>query len=1190
MKPVDPRLLPHLAPARLPLAGVAVGGIVAGVLVVAQAFAVAWLVTVLLDRDATGAGRAALAVLAVTAARAAAGWIVDAASARASAAVVTDLRRKVLDAALSLGSVQLSRRRSGELGLLATRGVAAVDPYLTRYLPALVLAAVLPALTVVAIATQDLLSALIVVLTLPLVPVFAVLVGMATRDRAEKQWRVLSQLSGHFVDVVRGLPTLVVFRRAGVQGDAIRRVTDRHRRATNETLRLAFASSAVLELVATLSVALVAVTVGLRLSTGSLDLFTALVVLLLAPEAYWPLRRVGAEFHAAAEGTATFEAVESLLAEAADGQSGYAGGDFVAGGRGLRPATREAGLAVSASQARPPRLAFTPSRADGRCPLPGDEVTHAQAGPVVEVRNVTVAYSGRDAAVLDHFSATVPARGITAVTGPSGAGKSTLLQVLTGELEPSRGEVVVDGKPLSGDAAALRGWQERIAWLPQRPWLLPGTVRDNVRLGRPDATDADVWAALERVALADLVRSRGAGLDLGVGEDGDGLSAGERARLALARVVVSGREVVLLDEPSAHLDPVTEDVVAQTLVWLAERSSVVVVAHRPRLVELADHVVAVPSSPTTALDADPSRPADLAPCTALGADPSLPEGFSRRVARRSTARPDAATPAPTPESSDRVRLRIWGGTLLGAAAAASGVALTATAGWLIARAAEHPPVLMLMVAIVGVRTFGVGRPVLRYAERLVSHDAALRMLADRRARVYDALVPLVPGRLGRQRGDVLTSVVDDVDAVVDEQLRVQAPLLTFALVSTLAVLVTSLVLPSAALVVAAMTLLGGGLGYAAARRGAARAERDHVEARARLGARVVQTLQGAPDLRMWQAGGRAVSLALEESRILTGAQERSARAVAAGRLVTMLTAGAGVALVARVGLPALERSELSGPMLALLVLLPLALLEVLTPVVDAAALSVRSSAAQRRLTTLLDQEPAVRETDRPRPRPGDSTLELSGVSVGWGAEPTLRDLALELPPGTLLGVVGPTGSGKSTLAAALLRFLDPQAGVVTLGGTPLPELALDDVRRAVVLVDDDPHVFASTLRENLRLARPGADDHELLAALVTVRLGDWYAGLPDGLDTRLGEGSAQVSGGERARIGLARAVLADPDVLVLDEPTAHLDAGTARAVAEDLVAAGAGRTVVWITHTEVGLDRMDRVLDLAPDAVPLLPV
>jgi ATP-binding cassette subfamily C protein CydCD len=272
-------------------------------------------------------------------------------------------------------------------------------------------------------------------------------------------------------------------------------------------------------------------------------------------------------------------------------------------------------------------------------------------------------------------------------------------------------------------------------------------------------------------------------------------------------------------------------------------------------------------------------------------------------------------------------------------------------------------------------------------------------------------------------------------------------------------------------------------------------------------------------------------------------------------------------------------------MLALLVLLPLALLEVLSPVADAAALSVRSASAQQRLAALLGQEPAVCDPALPRPCPVDTTVELSGVAAGWGSTPAVRDLDLGLSPGTRLGVVGPSGSGKSTLAAVLLRFLDPLAGRVSLGGTPLPDLALDDVRRTVVLVDDDPHVFASTVRENLRLARPGATDEELRAALEQVRLGPWLAGLPDGLDTALGEGAAQVSGGERARIGLARAVLADPDVLVLDEPTAHLDTATARAVTDDLIDAGGARTVVWITHTGVGLDRMDRVLDLDPDAV-----
>ncbi len=320
MKPLDPRLLPHLTPARLPLAGVVAASTASGLLLVLQAFAVARLITALFAGPSDGSWDAAVdaGVLLglVTVGRAVTSWLVDVLSARASAQVTATLRHRLLTAALSLGPYGLSRRRSGEVALLATRGVAAIDPYLTRYLPALVVAAVLPALTVLAIATQDLLSAGIVVATLPLVPVFAVLVGLSTRDRADRQWRTLASLSGHFVDVMRGLPTLVAYRRAKAQSASIRSVTDRYRRATNETLKLAFASSAVLELVATISVALVAVTVGLRLSNGSLELGTALVVLLLAPEAYWPLRRVGAEFHAAAEGTATFEAADEILRSA----------------------------------------------------------------------------------------------------------------------------------------------------------------------------------------------------------------------------------------------------------------------------------------------------------------------------------------------------------------------------------------------------------------------------------------------------------------------------------------------------------------------------------------------------------------------------------------------------------------------------------------------------------------------------------------------------------------------------------------------------------------------------------------------------------------------------------------------------------------------------------------------------------
>ena len=658
-----------------------------------------------------------------------------------------------------------------------------------------------------------------------------------------------------------------------------------------------------------------------------------------------------------------------------------------------------------------------------------------------------------------------------------------------------------------------------------------------------------------------------------LGEDGAGLSAGERARLALARAVVARRPLVLLDEPTAHLDPATESVIAETVSWLAERSSVVVVAHREALVALADQVVEVPLRRTPAKPSAPAHPI--------------------RRSRRSVNDTSTGSGQHAPESGnthsvpDHAGARLALGSALGALAAASGVALTATAGWLIARAAEHPPVLMLMVAIVGVRTFGLARPALRYAERLVSHDVALRLLAERRARVYDALVPLVPGRLGRQRGDVLASIVDDVDSLLDRYLRVRAPLVTYSAVATIATLLAAWVLPAAGVVTGLTLIVGGGLAYAVSRIGVARAEEQFVAGRAAVSAAVVHTLHGAADLIMWQAEQRALSGVDDAGEAASLAASRSAAAVATARALAVGTAGLGVLAIAWVGGPALADGRLSSPVLALLILLPLALLEVISPLADVGPLQVRVTAAEHRLAELAATAPAVTDPVDPLPAPpADSTppIELERLTAGWGAAPAFHDLDLDLPPGTRVAVVGPSGSGKSTLAAVLMRFLDPVAGEVRIAGRPTTRMMLDDVRRCVGLVDDDPHVFASTVFENVRLARPDATPTEVEAAVRAVQLGHWLDSIPQGMQTLLGDGHTHVSGGERARIGMARAVLADLPVLVLDEPTAHLDTATANAVAADLLDVASDRTVVWITHGTVGLDRIDRVLDLG--AIP----
>jgi ATP-binding cassette subfamily C protein CydCD len=410
---------------------------------------------------------------------------------------------------------------------------------------------------------------------------------------------------------------------------------------------------------------------------------------------------------------------------------------------------------------------------------------------------------------------------------------------------------------------------------------------------------------------------------------------------------------------------------------------------------------------------------------------------------------------------------------------------------------------------------------------------------------------------------------------------------TYLLVSAGAAGFAAWVLPAAGLVTLCMLAAGGVAAYGVSTAGVARAERAFVVARGRLSSLVVQTLQGAPELIAWQATGRALDDIDVASRAAAGASTRSALAVATGRALAVLAAGAGMVAMGWAGAAGLAAHAVSRPMVALLVLLPVALLEVVSPLADAGALRVRTRAADARLATLSRTQPAV--ADPPRPvalDPVDGTVRLDHVSAGWGAADVVRGVSLGLGPGRRLGMVGPSGCGKSTLAAVLLRFLDPTSGQVRLGARDARDLLLDDVRRTVGLVDDDPHVFSSTLRENVRLARPEASEADLEGALRTARLGSWLDGLPEGMDTLLGDGNAHVSGGERARIGLARAVLAGQPVLVLDEPTAHLDTATANAVADDLLAAGGGRAVLWITHRTVGLDRMDAVLDLGTSYEP----
>ena len=555
MKPLDPRLVRYATSARPALAGVVALGVAQGGLIVAQALVVADVVVRAIDgaplRQLVG-GLLALAALAL--ARGAAVWLTDALGARAALRVTTQLRATALQRALALGPAWLSGERRGALTALLTRGIGALEPYVGRYLPALALAALVPPLALAAIAVHDPWSAAIIVATLPLVPIFGALVGWATERRAARQWRSMAALAGHFADVTAGLPTLVAHRRAAAQTRRIAELTRAHARSSLSTLRLAFASSAVLELVATISVALVAVSVGLRLLGSAMDFRPALVVLLLAPEVYWPLRRVGAQFHAAAEGVGV---VDDLV-----------------------------------------RILETPEPARGA----RRDVPDLRTTPI-RLRDAVVRYPGRTATALGPISLDLEPGRVHAITGESGAGKSTLLSLLLGFAPLDGGSVELGDRALSEfDPEAVRA---QIAWLPQSPDPVRTGVGDYLRGLRPAATDEQIQSALDAVGLADVVRALPRGLNTMLdAETGPsaGLSAGERARLGLARVILAQRPLILLDEPSARLDAATEQIVGQTIRRLSGTATVLLVTHRESTAGLAEARIDLAAAPAPTRD------------------------------------------------------------------------------------------------------------------------------------------------------------------------------------------------------------------------------------------------------------------------------------------------------------------------------------------------------------------------------------------------------------------------------------------------------------------------------------------------------------------------------------------------------------------------------------------------------------
>ncbi len=1125
--PIDPRIVGLSAALGTHLVVCSALAVLTAAAILVQAEALSRGLPRLIRGDAAAAGPLVAWLVAVAAVRAIATGLTERSATRTLIATRQTVRRRILDRLGHLRPDQRPHLGPAQVGSLTGTALDALDPWVRSYLPGLTLAVVVPIAAGLRILGADLLSAVILAIVIPLIPLFMVIIGRATEQHAAAQWDALQRLAGRFLDVITGLATLRLFGRAEAQVERVRTVTDRYRKATMRTLRVAFLSALVLEVLAALSVALIAVSLGIRLTHGSLSLQTALLVLLLAPECLLPIRRVGAAFHAAAAGT-------------------------------------DAAAEITAALALPVVISGTAPVPDGGALM---AIGVALVDPVRGTR-------------LPPTSVSVRPGQLVAVTGPSGDGKSTLLDVLRGALSPTTGSVALGG--VSVEDLRLEDRSAAIRWCTQHPHSIGGSVADSVALGHGSGPEVDgaVRAALEQLGITGLAA-----------DAPDATSGGERRRVAIARALVGVHlgtaRFLLFDEPTAQLDDDATERVSRALRWAAgQGAGVLVVTHDPALAATADERVQlgeVSDARTPAPTEDRGEPAILAadPLPVARHDPEapLPERFI--AVRPVPADPGSEAP---PSGSDAVRwllrtarpqrARLIGAQALGVLTEVCTVGLAATAAWLIVRAAEEPNFADLALAAVAVRAFALSKGALRYGERLASHDATLRLLADLRATVIERLTRLSPtGLPDGGRGELLTRLIDDIDRLQDLFLRVLGPLVTTLVVAIGAAAVAGLIDPPAGGVLLIAVLVAGVVLPLATHRSAVTDGANLAARRGTVAATTVDLAEHVEELVACSAEATWRVRIENQADAADAVDRRLARlttAVAAAGAALPAVATAAVVAAAGTAGPA---SGLSGPELGVLVLLPLAVMELLVPLSGAGTVLARVQASAVRVLALLQRPDPVVEPDAPQPVPDRADLVLDHAAVGWpGRPPQVTGIEFAVPVGSRVLVSGPSGSGKSTIAATLVAFLTPTSGTYRIGGTSSTDLGGETVRQVVTWCQQDPWFADSTVADNLRVARPTAPDAELRAALEVVHLSDWLDALPDGLDTRLERDASAISGGERQRLALARALLGGHQAVVLDEPTAHLDGPTATEVLRDLLTATREKAVVLIGHSATAPD------------------
>ena len=1097
--------------------------------------------------------------------------------------VKTILRQALSKHILQQGPAFTRQEQSGALAHTLVEGVESLEAYYSQYLPQLVLAALVPLTFLAFIFPLDPLSGLVLALTAPLIPLFMVLIGNTSKSLTRRQWRTLSRMSAYFLDVLAGLTTLKILGRSRAQVGEIADVSDRFRRVTMSVLRVTFLSALVLEMVATLSTAVVAVEVGLRLLYGRLTFEQAFFVLLLAPEFYMPLRMLGTRFHAGMSGVEAGKRIFEVLES-----------DTLA----REPATIE------------------------DTTIEDREVVRSELRRH-NLRMVDVHFSyPQDRRALNGVNLELPQGKTIALVGPSGAGKSTIAELLLQFAQPSSGSLTLGGRPVAGFEPAA--WRSQVAWVPQNPYLVNDSIAANIRMGRPGASMAQVIRAAEQAQAHGFIEATPQGYETSVGERGARLSAGQAQRIVLARAFLRDAPLLILDEATANLDPESEALVGAAMVDLMAGRTALVIAHRLNTVRSADHILVLDQGQIVQQGGHAQLLAEgglYRRLTSAALDdrppPEVPFESIPRVLLPQVEILEVEVPAPgmtveaagQPWAGGRVLMRrttlrlmkliapqkwqVAASVLLGFLTIASGVGLMSASAYIISAAALGPSIAELQLAIVGVRAFGISRGVFRYLERYISHQVTFRTLARLRTWFYQSLEPLAPARLLAYRsGDLLARILGDIETLEGFYVRTVAP----PLVALLVALAVGLLLASFdwifAWVLWVFLLAGGALLPWAVRRMGRETGGELVRRRAALQTSLVDYIQGIPDLVAYNQERRVLDHISALDRSLASSQVRMARIDALGSSLGNFLAHSCMWAILVLAIPMVDTGEMAGVYLAVVILAALTSFEAVLPLPTTAQYLESNLQAANRLFELVDAEPEVHDPPSPSPLPETFDLEVQGLyfrypqgagapSGATRASPwVLEDLDFSLPQGKRLAIVGPSGAGKSTLVSLLLHFWEYESGRIMLGGAELREFGGEGVRARMAVVSQNTYLFSASVRDNLRIANPTASQDQIVEAARQAQLHEFIVSLPDGYDTRIGEHGASLSGGERQRLAIARALLRAAPILILDEPTANLDALTERAIMGNIERLMEARTSLLITHRLVGMETMDEILVL----------